>query len=162
MSAVIDDLLRFVEEHPELVSAAVVLSIVTFVGSLVLLPIVVRRLPADHFVGERTPPPTWSRRHPLAWRVAHLGKNLLGGVLLAAGIAMLVLPGQGLLTMFAGLVLLDLPGKRALEQRIVAIDRIRHALDWIRARGGRAPLVDPSTAEASDGSGPGGGVDSRP
>lgn len=143
-------LLRFVEEHPGLVTAAVGLSILTFVASLLLLPIVVRRIRADHFVGERPPRPEWALRRPLLWRAWHLAKNVLGSVLLAVGVAMLVLPGQGLLTMFAGLVLVDLPGKRGLEQRIVAIPRIRRALNWIRARGGRPPLLDPFDPRASD------------
>jgi hypothetical protein len=59
------------------------------------------------------------------------------------GLVLLVLPGQGLLTMLAGLVLLDLPGKRAFERRVVARPRVLSALNWLRARAGREPLRRP-------------------
>ena len=57
-----------------------------------------------------------------------------------AGLAMLVLPGQGLLTILIGLMLLDFPGKRRLERRIVARPAILAMLNRMRARRGRDPL----------------------
>ena len=56
------------------------------------------------------------------------------------GGAMLVLPGQGLLTILIGLLLLEFPGKRALERRLVARPGIKTFLDRIRARRGKPPL----------------------
>ena len=69
-----------------------------------------------------------------------LAKNGLGVVLLAAGIAMLVLPGQGLLTLVVALILLDFPGKRRLQRRIVYAPRVLAALNALRRRAGREPL----------------------
>ena len=62
------------------------------------------------------------------------------GSFLLAGLAMLVLPGQGLLTMLIGLLLLDFPGKRALERRVVRRPKILAFLNRMRDRRGREPL----------------------
>ena len=70
----------------------------------------------------------------------HVLKNT-GGVLLGvAGAAMIVLPGQGLLTLFVAFTLLDFPGKRRLELWLVRRPVVHRLLDWIRRRAGRAPL----------------------
>ena len=61
---------------------------------------------------------------------------LLGGVLSVPGI-----PGQGLLTVVIGLVLLDFPGKRRLEQSILSRPGLRVRVNRLRARFGREPLV---------------------
>jgi len=115
-----------------------------FVGSLLslaltvaLLPMLVVRLPADWFVAERATSPRAASVAGIALRVA---KNVLGVVFVLAGIAMLVLPGQGVLTILIGLLLIDGPGKRALVRRIVARPAIRSVLDRVRARAGREPF----------------------
>jgi len=64
-------------------------------------------------------------------------------VLLLMGIAMLVLPGQGILTMLIGISLLDFPGKRTLEKKIVCHPSVHRAIDKIRQRAGQSPLVLP-------------------
>jgi len=117
------------------------LSLVILVGTVVLAPLVVARMPSDYFA--RPEPGRWSRRHPLLRGALWAGRNLLGAILVVAGVAMLVLPGQGILTILIGLVVLEFPGKRDLELRLVRRPRVRRALDWIRARAKRPPLVLP-------------------
>jgi hypothetical protein len=111
------------------------------IGSLALvaqlLPLVVVRLPADYFVREHHV--GHGRRGWLDW-VWHVGKNALGVVFLLAGIAMLVLPGQGILTILIGVLMLDFPGKRALERRLVCRPGILKHVNRLRQRRGRAPL----------------------
>jgi hypothetical protein len=113
-------------------------SVLFFVSGVVAVPWIVARLPADHFVG-RAPGSvarsTWGRLF------LKMLKNLVGVVLLIAGVAMLFLPGQGLLTVLVALSLMDFPGKRRLQARIVRIRPVRAALDAIRRRAGREPLV---------------------
>jgi hypothetical protein len=67
-------------------------------------------------------------------------KNVLGAMLLTGGFILLFIPGQGLLTMAVGLLLIDYPGKFALERRVVAIEPIFNGLNWLRSRRGIAPL----------------------
>jgi hypothetical protein len=117
------------------------LSVVILVGTVVLAPLVVARMPSDYFV--RPERGSWSRRHPLLRGAAWAGRNLLGAVLIVAGIAMLIAPGQGILTILIGLIVLEFPGKRDLELRLVRRPRVRRAIDWIRAKAKRPPLVLP-------------------
>lgn len=112
-------------------------------ASLAAVPLLVVRLPQDYFVRPR---PRFGERlraaGPLgkAWLLL---KNLLGFILGVLGLLMLVLPGQGLLTLLLALVLLDLPRKHRLEQRIVRRQGVRKALDGLRRRFHKPPFDRP-------------------
>lgn len=120
-----------------------------FVGSLAVMPVLVARMRADYFVRPGLPNVTWMGRHPLARASVWLVKNLLGVGLLIAGLAMMVLPGQGIITILVALTLLDFPGKRRLELRIIRQPQVRNAINWIRRRAGRPPLTVPETSKCS-------------
>lgn len=117
------------------------LSIVTFFGSLIVLRLLVIRMPPDYFVGRRPAPNPWADSHPAIRMTALIAKNVLGAVLVAFGILLLFTPGQGILSILMGLSLLNVPGKRAVERRIVANPVVLRALNSIRTRAGRPPLV---------------------
>ncbi|MDG2487315.1 MAG: PGPGW domain-containing protein [Roseibacillus sp.] len=70
-------------------------------------------------------------------------RNLLGAALVILGVVLLALPGQGLLTIFAGLLLMSFPGKRSLELRLVRLPFVLKSVNWSRARRGRGPLQLP-------------------
>ncbi|MGE3164069.1 MAG: PGPGW domain-containing protein [Planctomycetota bacterium] len=146
------DLLLWYRDNQPLVWTVVgVASAVTFVGSLILIPWVIARLPADYFLSKRPAEGSWRARHPVVRWVLRGAKNLLGCVFLAAGLAMLVLPGQGLLTVLIGVALLDFPGKRRLEIRLLRRPLITRSIAWIRRRAGKPPFQWPS--EVDDGTG---------
>lgn len=136
-----EPILEWLRAHPHFLRWASLASAATFVLSLIALPLAVAAIPADYFAAEAPPPPPLARHHPLLRVLLRVLKNAFGVVLLAAGLAMLVLPGQGVLTLLAGTFLLDFPGKRRLELALVRREPVRRALDWIRARRGAAPLV---------------------
>ncbi len=73
-----------------------------------------------------------------------LGKNIAGVFFLLMGIIMLITPGQGLLTILIGLLLMDFPGKRRFEIWLIRIPSIHRAINWIRKKGDKAPLKLPS------------------
>ena len=116
------------------------ISAAMFVGSLITVPWLVVRLPADYFAQRERHSWAAATGHPVLHWLALLAKNSLGVVLLMAGIAMLVLPGQGLLTMVMGLVLLDFPGKYRFERFVVSRPAVLKSLNWLRRRRGRPPL----------------------
>jgi hypothetical protein len=118
-------------------------SVLMFVGSLVVIPILVARIRSDYFISRKHPVESRMGQHPAARIGLYAVKNLLGLVLLLAGVAMLALPGQGILTILVGITLLDFPGKRRLELRIVRLRRVLRAINWMRARAKRPPLVLP-------------------
>ena len=110
------------------------LSIVTFLGTLLVLPIAVTWIPADYFVRDQRQ----GRHHDGPSTMLHLlrlvGKNLLGIVFVLTGVALLVLPGQGILTMLLGLMLMNFPGKYALERRLMQQPAVLGAINWLRAK----------------------------
>jgi hypothetical protein len=114
---------------------------VPFVATLLFVPWAVVRIPSDYFRhGHRRPVP-WSSYHPVLRLLLLLGKNLLALVLLLMGVAMLLLPGQGLLTMLVGLLLLDFPGKFNCERWLVSRGPVLKAINWLRRKRQRPPLV---------------------
>ena len=135
---------EWVHSHGSVVGWLAAASAAMFVGTLAVIPLLIARLPHDYFLRSRADL-LRSSAHPLLRVTFWIVKNVLGAMLLVLGVAMLVLPGQGLLTILLGLVLLDFPGKRGLERRLVRRRRILATLNWLRRRAGRPPLeVDPS------------------
>jgi Putative transmembrane protein (PGPGW) len=115
-------------------------SIAAFAGSLIAIPWILVRLP-PHYFDERQPRIWLKGRHP-ALRCLAIGLiNVLGVLFILAGIAMLVLPGQGMLTMLVGLSLVEFPGKRALERKIISIPLVYQTINGLRARFDRPSLV---------------------
>ena len=72
-----------------------VASVVGFIGTLIAIPMILVRLPADYF-DTRTTRHWMKDHHPLLRLLGLVAKNVVGIVLLLAGFAMLFLPGQGL------------------------------------------------------------------
>lgn len=116
------------------------ISVGMFLVSLVAIPIIVVRLPADFFCRRDEGTFGFQKLHPAARIALIVVKNLLGLLMLAAGIAMLVLPGQGILGILLGVSLLDFPGKRRLQRRIVRQKPVLRSINWIRRKAGRPPI----------------------
>lgn len=89
------------------------------------------------------PPDYFAHAAPRRSPLHHVARMVLGGTLIVLGILMLVLPGPGLLTVAAGILLTDGEGKRALVRRILDNQRVRLSVDTLRRRAGQAPLVRP-------------------
>ncbi len=132
-------MLAMVGIHPRWLAWATPISLLTLLGTFAVLPVLVARLPQDYFYREHRPllPDTdhWLLRLSLL-----VLKNIIGAVLLVAGIAMLVLPGPGLITVLAATALLTLPGKYRFERWLVSRPTVRAAIALMRQRAGRPPL----------------------
>jgi hypothetical protein len=124
----------------DILSGLVVLSIVGFIGSLIAIPLILVRLPS-HYFDERHPRKWMENHHPVLRLIGHVVKNVLGFILLAAGIAMLVLPGQGILTMLIGISLVDFPGKRQLERKLIGQPAVLNTINKLREKFGQPPLT---------------------
>jgi hypothetical protein len=97
-------------------------------------------LPADHFL-PRPARDTWWRRHRLVHWTFLLVKNVLGVIILALGVVMLVAPGPGLVFMLLGLSLLDFPGKRSIERKLVGRPSVMRFLNELRASFKKPPFA---------------------
>jgi hypothetical protein len=140
-------MLQWLQEHHLIVSVLLGLSALMFAGTLVAVPWIVLRLPVDYF--SRPAGARWKHAniHPVVRVIYLFLKNAAGLVLVIAGLLMSLpaIPGQGILTVIIGLTLLDFPGKRRLELRIVGLPPVRKTLEWIRERGNKPPLQIPET-----------------
>jgi hypothetical protein len=116
------------------------LSIVFFVGTLIAIPFILVRLPADYF-DVRVPRPWMENHHPVLRLVGHIVKNAVGAIFLFAGFLMLFLPGQGVLTMLIGISMLDFPGKRKVEAKLIGQPTVLSVINNMRGKFGKPPLI---------------------
>ena len=135
-------MLAWMSEHAALLLTGLgVLGAVTFVASLIALPMVVARLPADYFVRKRTPVRPWNSARPIRNTILVVGRNVLGATLILGGIVMLFLPGQGLLAIAIGLLMMDFPRKRALEAWVLSWKPIYRGINWLRRKASKPDLI---------------------
>lgn len=121
--------------HPAVAVGLAVFSVLAVLASLLLVPRYLAKLPRDFLINEA----------PAAHRAMLLRvlRNLFGVVLVVLGVLMLLLPGQGLLTLLVGLLLVDIPGKHALLQRVLGRPKVLGAVNKLRARHHAEPLAAP-------------------
>jgi len=116
-------------------------SLLVFLFSLASLPWLVAKIPEDYFLHRKR-----KKTLPLTTAVfarylfMRLARNLVGLILLAGGFLMLFIPGQGILTMVMGLILIDYPGKYSVEKTIIGYPAVFKGLNWLRARAHKPPL----------------------
>jgi|SRR5688572_3626776 hypothetical protein len=137
-----DGLLSTVQQYvsTETLIWLTVLSFVMFVGTLIAIPFVLVRLSADYF-DVRVPRLWMQEHHPVLRIVGHIVKNVLGAVFLLAGILMLFLPGQGILTMLIGISMLDFPGKRNIEAKLIGQPTVLSVINGLRKKRGKPPFI---------------------
>lgn len=136
----------------------IAVSVAYFAVSLVVIRFLVIRMPPDYFLPGRSP--SGNAAHPLLRVALRIGKNILGLVVIAVGLVMSVpgVAGQGVLTILLGLSLTDFPGKRRLELRLVRQPLILRAINGVREKAGKPPLIIPDGDDdgTAEGGPPGG------
>jgi hypothetical protein len=114
----------------------------TFVITSAIAALIIVKLPPDYFhpSNERE---FWVDQHPVLRWAGLVAKNIIGVLLVLTGVVMSLpgVPGPGLLTILIGIMLLDFPGKRGLELRLVRRQQVRRALDGVRKRFNQPPLL---------------------
>lgn len=124
------------------VIGAVLLFVATFTISVVALAILLIHLPATFFLDRGAGQRATDRRLLLPVLV-RVGKNVIGAALIVLGLLLSLpgIPGQGLLTVLVGLVLVDFPGKRRLQRKLLGRPGLRGKINRLRKRFGKPPLV---------------------
>ena len=115
-----------------------VISFGIFVFSLLSLKWLVALIPSDYFIDKKSS--KFKSKFPVTWLVSMIIKNLIGYVLIIGGILMLVLPGQGLFTIFIGLMMSNYPGKYSIERKFIAIPSVLKTINWLRKKSNQDPL----------------------
>ncbi len=118
-----------------------VFSIVSFAATLLLVPVLVIRIPEDYFAeNKRHRWEPWAHQHPVIRWSLLAAKNILGYIFIILGIAMLVLPGQGILTILIGIMFINFPGKYRLERWVIMRAPVLNTINKLRQRAGHMPL----------------------
>lgn len=132
----------WLQDHELLLWWLSAFSVFLFIATLLLVPMVVVRIPADYFAyARRNPGVVWLQRPTPLHLILVIGKNLLGMALVMVGIMLLFLPGQGLFTMFVGFLLMNFPGKYRLERWLVSLPTVLPTINRIRTWRGHEPLL---------------------
>ena len=124
-------------QYQEYIVLIVTISASIFVVSLIFIPFLVSKIPQDYFIN-----PQYHRLE-----ISHFGhlmavviRSFFGFLLIVLGFVMLFTPGQGILSVIVGLFLMEFPGKRHIEYRIVKNDATFKILNWMRAKFKKLPL----------------------
>ncbi len=136
-------ILDFIKQNHTFLIWLTSLSVITFFGTILLIPLLLIRMSPEYFTYPYRVPIS-QRQHPVIRGITLLFKNLLGTLFLFAGFVMLFIPGQGLLTIFIGLTLINFPGKRVLERKLILHPKILPVINAIRKKAGKLPLILPN------------------
>lgn len=129
----------FFREHASFFILISVISAALFIASLILIPLILVRLPEDYFETSSSLSQSKTKRTKRGW-LFWMIRNAVGIVLLFAGLAMLVLPGQGLLTILIGLMIAEFPGKEKWKRKFLGMKGVLKGINYIRARAGKRPI----------------------
>ena len=140
----LSEIQTWISGHQQLIEQTGDLSLVILVITIIALPLVVKKLSEDYFVSEKREPARETRKNPLVWGLLTALKNLVGLVLILAGIIMLVLPGQGTVTILIGLAISNFPGKYKIERKIASQPAVGKTLNKIRKLTDSPPLAFPT------------------
>ena len=113
----------------------------SFLINLGIVSLILVKLPADHFSKKRKTK-FWAGPRPAIHAAKVIGKNIAGVLLVALGIVLSLpgVPGQGLLTVLLGIMLLDFPGRHRLEQKLLSKPSIVNTINRLRGRFDKPPL----------------------
>ena len=136
----VNSFINWFANHPEVLIGMGISSIFIFLISILGISWFIAQIPEDYFLRSKRQPSKWREQKPILRFVVMFGKNLIGLSLIIGGLLMLVLPGQGLLTIVTGLLLINYPGKYKLEQKLSSMPSIFKALNWIRLKANKPPL----------------------
>jgi hypothetical protein len=139
----LNGLLGWIADNGTLLGALGAVGVLSLVATVLLMPLLAVRIPPDYFRHRQRLHDYAHDRHPVIHHTIVILKNSLGVALILAGLAMLGLPGQGLLTLLIGLMLTDFPGKYAFEKRLIGQPGVLRGVNWLRQRAGHPPVLAP-------------------
>ncbi|HIJ56708.1 MAG TPA: hypothetical protein HPQ03_11370 [Deltaproteobacteria bacterium] len=118
-------------------------SVLMFLGSLCTIPIILIKIPADYFSSLETNSRINIRDLSFFRLLYLIFKNTVGIAFILAGLIMLLLPGQGILTIIVGMCLLDFPGKYRLVRNIIRNKTILVTINKLRSKADKPPIEVP-------------------
>jgi len=114
-------------------------ALLTLTG-IAAIPYMISHIPEDYFTHHGRHRIGQGTRGPLLQFTIVSLKNLLGILMLLAGIIMLFGPGPGLITILFSLMIIDFPGKYRMECWIINRPLVLHQINAMRVKRDLAPL----------------------
>ncbi len=132
--------MEFIDTHENLLFGLTLVSIMSFIASILLIPWMVTQIPADYFTHPKRQRYLCCQKPKMVRFMFIFLKNILGVILILGGIALLLLPGQGILTILIGLIIMDFPYKYKVEIWIIKHPFVLRAINKLRAKAKQRPL----------------------
>ncbi len=127
----LDSIVVLINQLDDILVIMGIISGVIFIISLLLIPYLLGLMPSNYFL--KNSEKKLKIRRPFNL-IKLILKTLTGFILLIVGIIMLVTPGQGLISILLGLFLMEFPGKRQLELKLINYNLIFKTLNWLRSK----------------------------
>ncbi len=132
----LEGILTFAERYAGLIAIVGAASVGMLMISALITPWFVAQLPADYF---SRPTPNVQPRS-LQRLLLQLARNVLGAILLAAGLLMMIIPGPGLITLVLGLTVSDFAAKQRVIRHFLNKPGVMDSLNWMRRKYHRPPF----------------------
>jgi len=134
-------MIEFLDQNlSSILSWLAISSLFIFFFSILAINFLIKMIPVDYFDSSKRELSPFKISNPIIWLIFFIIKNVTGYLLILGGILMLVLPGQGLLTILLGLIFSDYPGKYKLEKKLITIKPIYRYINWVRKKSGIEPI----------------------
>jgi thiosulfate reductase cytochrome b subunit len=130
----------WIQNHEAVMWWLAAASVIFFLASLIAAPLVAIKIPPDYFTKPRKDRKILAVQNPVLKTGLKIVKNIVGYVFIVAGLLMLVLPGQGVLTILIGVILADFPGKDRMLIWLVRRGSVIKSINWLRKRARAKPL----------------------
>ena len=130
----------FINNYKGVLLALGVISALLFFLSLLLIPFLLIRIPEEYFAEKQNVNTGSESQLRFTQIIIRIIKNISGVILLLCGIAMLLLPGQGILTILLAMTLIDFPYKRRLECWLISRPVVIRNINRLRKKAGVPPL----------------------
>ncbi len=135
------DMIAFIENHENILLWLTVVSGIGFIASILLIPWIVTKIPEDYFTHQKRQKLLWGDQPKIVRLIFIFLKNIIGVLLIIGGIALLFLPGQGIVTILIGLLIMDFPYKYRFEIWIIKHPFVLKSINRLRAKAKQRPLV---------------------
>ncbi len=132
---------------PNFIFVTILLTTAAAIAYFIVISYIITQMDKRYFIRKKKPDddasenPHLTSMNSSVTYVVKIAKIIVGVFLLVCGVVMLVLPGQGLITMLIGLSLIPFPGKNKIEQNLLSRRSVRSSLNWIRIKAHKDPFI---------------------
>lgn len=132
---------------PNFIFLTILLTTAASITYFIVISYIITQMDKRYFIRKKISANDSSENSYLMWMnssvtyAVKIVKIIVGVCLLLCGLLMLVLPGQGLITMLIGLSLIPFPGKHKIEQNLLSRKSVRSSLNWIRIKANKEPFI---------------------